>query len=103
MGQDTFKEVIISQAIRPVDGDGAMGVDPEDLMPPTFHLQTIAEKRFGGRIDRLSRVVSIDPAPPDAKKPDHRPPLVSPLRSINELQSASEPTVAALTSPASSR
>ncbi len=56
MGQDTFKEVIVSQAITPDDGTTAtMGVDPEDLMPPTFHLQTIAEKRFGGGSTGISR------------------------------------------------
>jgi hypothetical protein len=43
-----------------------MGVDPDDVLPPAFHLEMIAEKRFGGRLDRLSRVVSIDPVPPPA-------------------------------------
>jgi hypothetical protein len=79
-----------------------MGVDPEDLLPPSFHLEVIAEKRFGGRLDRLSRIVSIDPAP-DKKKPADKPQPPSALRSINALQSLSEPPVAALTSSAESR
>jgi hypothetical protein len=100
MGEETFKEVIVSQAIRPITDDGRMGVDPDDLLPPTFHLESIAEKRFGGRLDRLSRVVSIDPAPVPPKPPGQRPPAP---RSINELQSRSDPPVAALTSSALSR
>ncbi len=103
MGQGTFKDVLVSQALRPTSKDGDFGVDPDDLMPPSYHLQTIAEKRFGTRIARLSRIVSIDPAAPGAPKPPPAPYLPSPLRSISELQSASEPAVAALTSAALSR
>jgi hypothetical protein len=99
MEQGTFKEVIVSQAIRPTSADGEMGVDPEDVMPPNFHLERIAEKRFGGRLDRLSRIVSIDPEP---EKPARgaQPPLASPLRTISALHSESVPAVAALTSSA---
>jgi hypothetical protein len=103
MGQGTFKDVLVSQAIRPTSKEGAIRVDPDDLMPPNYHLQTIAEKRFGGRIARLSRIVSIDPSRPRRRSPRPAPYLPSPLRSISELQSASEPAVAALTSAALSR
>jgi 4-amino-4-deoxy-L-arabinose transferase-like glycosyltransferase len=98
MGQGTFKEVIVTQAIRPTTANGEMGVDPEDLMPPSFHLQKIAEKRFGGRLDRMSRIVSIDPEPEKPRKSDQRPSAPSPLRTISALQSLSDPAVAALTS-----
>ena len=97
MGQGTFKEVIVSQAIRPTSADGEMGVDPEDVMPPIFHLERIAEKRFGGRLDRLSRIVSIDPEP-DKPARGAQPPLASPLRTISALHSERVPAVAALTS-----
>ena len=100
MSQGTFTDVIVTQAIRPSSAEGAMGVDPEDLLPPNFHLQVIAEKRFGGRLDRVSSIVSIDPEPEKAKKPDQREPDPTPLRSISELQSLSDPPVAALTSSA---
>jgi hypothetical protein len=102
MGQGTFKEVIVSQAIRPTSAEGEMGVDPEDVMPSSFHLERIAEKRFGGRLDRLSRVVSIDPEPEKPAK-GGQPPPASPLRTISALHSASVPAVAALTSSALSR
>jgi hypothetical protein len=95
MGQDTFKEVLVSQAIRPLTDDGRMGIDPDDVLPPTFHLEMIVEKRFGGRLDRLSRVVSIDPAPLHPAAPQGAP---APLRSIKVLQSAVEPAVARRTS-----
>jgi hypothetical protein len=65
LGEGTFRDVIIAQALRPTSVDGNMGVDPEDLMPPNYHLETLAEKRFGGRWARLSRLVAIDdPLPP---------------------------------------
>jgi hypothetical protein len=100
MSQDTFSEVIVTQAIRPSSADGDMGIDPDDLLPPNFHLQVIAEKRFGGRLDRMSRIVSIDPEPDNPKKADQRTLEPTPLRSISELQSLSDPPVAALTSSA---
>jgi hypothetical protein len=59
--EGTFDEVIIAQALRPTTPDGNMGVDPEDVMPPSYRLETVAEKRFGGRWARLSRLVAIDP------------------------------------------
>jgi hypothetical protein len=100
LSQETFKEVLVTQAIRPFTEDGRMGVDPDDVLPATFHLKMVAEKRFGGRLDRISRIVSIDPSPAPQ---DQRPAAPSPLRSINELQSRSDPPVAAFTSSALSR
>lgn len=63
LGEGTFREVIVAQGLRPTSVRGEMGVDPNDLMPPEFHLETIAEKRFGTRWARLSRVTMIVPAP----------------------------------------
>jgi hypothetical protein len=103
LGQETFHEVLVTQALRPTSGEGEMGVDPNDLMPPSFHLETIAEKRFGLRLDRVSRIVAIDPAPPAPKGPDQRSLTPSALRSMSMLQSLREPAVAALTSSADRR
>jgi hypothetical protein len=61
--EGTFTEVIVAQALRPTSAQGDMGVDPEDLMPDNFRLQPIAEKRFGARWARLSRLVSIEEPP----------------------------------------
>jgi Dolichyl-phosphate-mannose-protein mannosyltransferase len=103
LSQETFKEVIVSQRIRPITEDGRMGVDPDDVMPATFHLQAFAEKRFGGSLDRLSVVTSIDTVPGAQKMPFQRTSPPSPLRSISAAQSLSEPPVASLTSSARSR
>jgi hypothetical protein len=103
MGQGTFKDVLVAQALRPTSKDGDFGVDPNDLMPPGYHLQTIAEKRFGVRIARLSRIVSIEPLPPGTPKSPKIPYKPSPLRSISEAQSFIEPAVAEFTSSELSR
>lgn len=67
--EGTFTEVIIAQALRPTSAQGDMGVDPEDLMPDNFRLEPIAEKRFGARWARLSRLVSIDDPPTSTPAP----------------------------------
>ena len=56
--------MIVAQALRPTSAQGEMGVDPEDLMPPEFRLETVAEKRFGGRWARLSRLVAVEEISP---------------------------------------
>jgi hypothetical protein len=62
--EGTFREVIVAQALRPTTPQGDMGVDPDDLMPDTYRLETIGEKRFGARWARLSRLVAIEDPPP---------------------------------------
>ena len=54
----------MAQALRPISSEGDRGVDPEDDLPANFHLETLAEKRFGGRWARLSRLIAVDPEPP---------------------------------------
>jgi Flp pilus assembly protein protease CpaA len=103
LGQGTFKDVIVFQLVRPSTVNGDYGIDPNDLMPPSYHLETLAEKRFGANLARISRIVSIDPAPPDEKKGPQRPLAPTPLRLISAIQSFSDPSVAAETSAASSR
>ena len=73
MEHGTFHEVLVAQALRPTTPSGNFGVDPDDVLPEYFHLTTITEKRFGGRMARLSRLVAIDDLPD--KFPDHPQPL----------------------------
>lgn len=75
MREGTFHEVLVSQALRPTSAAGDLGVDPEDVLPETFHLQTIAVKRFGLRWDRISRLVSIDPEKEAGKTNDTTKPV----------------------------
>lgn len=63
MRERTFREVLVSQALRPTTIEGKLGIDPEDLLPDSYHLETVAEKRFGARWIRISRVVRIDATP----------------------------------------
>jgi hypothetical protein len=69
MAQGTFHEILVAQALRPTTPDGKFGVDPDDLLPDNFRLETLAEKRFGGRMARLSRLVAVDPEPVIPAKP----------------------------------
>jgi hypothetical protein len=64
MTQGTFREIFVAQALRPTTPGGKFGVDPDDVMPENFQLETLAEKRFGGRMARLSRLVAVGPEPP---------------------------------------
>lgn len=57
----TFSEILVTQALRPTTAEGRFGVDPDDVLPANYHLETIAEKRFGGRMERVSRLVAVDP------------------------------------------
>jgi hypothetical protein len=103
MGQGTFREVLVVQNMRPTTPDGDYGVDPGDLMPLGYHLETIAEKRFGANLARVSRILSIDAQPEGPAGAPQGPARPSPLRFISEIQSLSGPSVAPATSPAPSR
>jgi hypothetical protein len=60
----TFDEVIVCQGLRAVGPDGGFQLDPLDRLPESFMLAPIVERRWAGRIARLSRVVEIQLAPP---------------------------------------
>ena len=62
----TFRDVIVAQALRPTSAEGDLGVDPDDLLPASYRLEPIGQKRFGGRYIRLSRIVAIDEGPEPA-------------------------------------
>lgn len=61
----TFDEVVVCQGLRAVGPDGGFQIDPIDRLPETFVLEPIVERRWGGRIARLSRVVEIRLARPN--------------------------------------
>ncbi|MSU47637.1 MAG: hypothetical protein EXS37_00815 [Opitutus sp.] len=64
MRAGTFREVLVSQVIRPTTAQGDAGVDPDEVLPEEFRLQTLEQKRFGARWIRISRLVEIVPTPP---------------------------------------
>ncbi len=59
MAQGTFREILVSQVIRPTSAKGDGGLDPDDELPPEFQLDLLEQKRFGGRWIRISRLVAI--------------------------------------------
>lgn len=59
--QGTFREVLVAQVVRPTTPEGDAGIDPDDVLSDEFHLEPIAQKRFGGRWIRLSRLVELTP------------------------------------------
>ncbi|MEI7553118.1 MAG: glycosyltransferase family 39 protein [Verrucomicrobiota bacterium] len=63
LAQGTFQEILVAQSLRPTTPNGDFGVDPDDQLPEGFRLELLAEKRFGGRTERLSRLVAVEPAP----------------------------------------
>jgi hypothetical protein len=65
MREGTFREVVVSQVLRPTSARGDLIVDPDDVFPDNFRLQAIAEKRFGGRWIRISRLEEILPVETD--------------------------------------
>lgn len=63
--QPLFQEILVSQSLRPTSVDGFHEVVLEDRLPDRFELELITERRFGSRIARISRLVAIEPKPPE--------------------------------------
>ncbi len=56
----TFSEILVTQRLQPSSATGDFRVDPADALPAEFRLETVAEKRFGATLARISRLVAID-------------------------------------------
>lgn len=54
-----YREILVLQSLRPTTAEGDHQLVPEDRLPPGFTLALLAEKRFGTKISRISRLVSI--------------------------------------------
>ena len=54
----TFDEVLITQTLEPI-GDGKYWITPEHRLPATYVLELLAERRFGTKLHRISRLVEI--------------------------------------------
>ena len=60
MRRGTFREILVTQVVRPTTADGAAAVDPSNVLPGGFRLDPIERKRFGARWIQLSRLVSVE-------------------------------------------
>lgn len=56
----TFRDILVFQSLRPGSAEGDHELVPEDRVPPGFELEILTEKRFGTKIDRVSRLVAVD-------------------------------------------
>lgn len=64
----TFREILVFQEYRPTSAAGDYELDPSDRLPDWFVLEPVTEKRFGTRLDRVSRLVGIRRRPAVASK-----------------------------------
>ncbi|MEO6992078.1 MAG: glycosyltransferase family 39 protein [Lacunisphaera sp.] len=55
----TFCEILVFQSLRPGSPEGDHELVPEDRVPAGFKLEVMTEKRFGTKIDRVSRLVAV--------------------------------------------
>lgn len=55
-----FREIIVLQSLRPTTPEGDHQIPADEKLPPYFKLELLAEKRFGTKIARVSRLVAID-------------------------------------------
>lgn len=58
--ESNFREILVLQGLRPTTIDGRHEIVTEDRLPDSFHLEPLAEKRFGTKIARISRLVAVD-------------------------------------------
>jgi hypothetical protein len=64
----TFAEILVMQSFRPTTADGDHELNAADRLPKGFAVEFLAERRFGTKITRISRLVAIDlPTSPAAK------------------------------------
>jgi hypothetical protein len=70
LARGTFREVVVSQVVRPTSAEGEMAIDPEDILPAGFRLEELERKRFGTRWLRLSRLVAVETAPAEPRPAD---------------------------------
>lgn len=70
-----FNEILVTQSLRPTSAEGDYQLVPEEALPSWFHLELLAERRFGTKLARISRVTAID-LPADFK-PSSAPPAAT--------------------------
>lgn len=70
-----FSEILVTQGARPTSLEGDYQIPPDEVLPAWFHLELVAERRFGTKLARISRLVAIDL--PGDYKPSTSPPVTS--------------------------
>ncbi len=70
-----FQEILVTQSLRPTTREGNFEIEPGDVLPEWFKTEPLAERRFGTKLARISRLVAVN-LPPDFK-PSTPPPMTS--------------------------
>ncbi|MFM8336988.1 MAG: hypothetical protein ACKODK_15635, partial [Opitutaceae bacterium] len=70
MERGTFREVLVTQVVRPTTAAGDLAIDPSSALPGGFQLEPIERKRFGARWIQLSRLVSVQLPAADSRPGD---------------------------------
>jgi hypothetical protein len=65
--ESLFQEILVMQSFRPTTADGDYAMVPEDKLPPGFTLKSLAERRFGTKVTRISQLVGVDLPPAGTK------------------------------------
>ncbi len=55
-----LSEILVTQGARPTSTEGNYQIPPDEVLPAWFHLEPVAERRFGTKLARISRLVAID-------------------------------------------
>lgn len=55
-----FTEILVMQSFRPTTADGNHQMNPEDRLPKGFETELLAERRFGTKITRISRLTAVN-------------------------------------------
>ena len=61
--QPLFDEILVVQALRPTSAEGDFQLPQEEALPDYFRTELLAEKRFGTRLCRVSRLVAVELPP----------------------------------------
>lgn len=59
LSQPTFREILVFQSLKPTTVNGDHQLPPEEALPSYFKLELLAERRFGTKITRVSRLVDV--------------------------------------------
>lgn len=55
----SFQDIYVTQRFAPMGADSGWMVEPASRLPDGMVLETVAERRFGAKIQRISRVVAV--------------------------------------------
>lgn len=61
-----INEILVMQSLRPTSVHGQHALVPEEILPAGYRLELVAEKRFGSKLARVSRLMAVELPPPPA-------------------------------------